>query len=155
MSQQVVEQVKADLVNRGFQFQTNCDAWQITARVAFKVGGKLVQKSEAENHCLFNGQRYGIDVVVMPDGWFDCLGSAGPPANANRPQWSRVNPSGATLLDPPNLDAIIEPPPPDPVPADWLGAFALELMDAAAGLRQTAGNLEAAANIAVEASKAK
>lgn len=138
MSQQIVENVKNNLIARGFTFTDNCSAWQITARVAFALGGKLVAKSEAENHCEYQGQRYGIDVVVTSDGWFDCLGSAGPPANANRPQWVRVNPSGAALLDPPNLDAVTPPEPPHPPATDWIGSFADRLETAGRALLEAA-----------------
>lgn len=98
--------------------QDNCDAFQITVRVAWQLraeGAKLFLKNPAQNGCTWNGVRFGHDAIAFPDGFADILASAGPPANENRPAWQFVagaptNPS--LLADPFDLDAGAGSPPP-------------------------------------------
>ena len=156
MSQLIVAETKSDLLARGFPFQTNCDAAAITFRVAWKLraqGAMLVGKRPEQNHCEHNGVRYAVDVIAFPSGWVDILGSAGPPANSNNPQW---NPTGtdpsAPLFPPFDLDAHTEPPPPPPPPpgSDWIGPFVAELTAAGAAAIQQGQALQNAARILAE-----
>ena len=124
----LVQETKAALVAKGQAFTTNCDAFQITARVAWALraeGAVLIKKSAAQNGCVYLGQKYSHDALQFTDGWADLLGSAGPPANANTPSWQwtpgATNTGDAAKFAPPvDLDAgapVIPPvvsPPVDP-----------------------------------------
>lgn len=98
--------------------QDNCDAFQITVRVAWALraeGAKLFLKNAGQNGCTYyNGVRYSHDAIAFPDGFADVLASAGPPANENRPSWQFTAggpPNPALVADPFDLDAGQEPPP--------------------------------------------
>src|SRR6188474_2120392 len=74
-----VQAVKDDLVQRGViptPQVTNCDAFQITARVAWYLraqGAKLIPKTPAQNGCTWLGVRYSHDAIAFADGWADLL----------------------------------------------------------------------------------
>jgi hypothetical protein len=114
----LVQETKATLVARGQAFATNCDAFQITARVAWALraeGAVLIKKSAAQNGCVYLGQKYSHDALQFSDGWADLLASAGPPANVNTPTWQwtagATNTADATKYAPPvDLDAGTAPP---------------------------------------------
>lgn len=114
----LVELTKAALVAKGQTFTTNCDAAQITFRVAWTLrteGAKLLVKSAAQNGCVWNGVKYSHDALQFPDGWADLLASAGPPANTNTPTWQwtagATNTADATKYAAPfDLDAGNAPP---------------------------------------------
>lgn len=123
-SKALVEQIKDALVAKGQTFTTNCDAFQITARVAWALrsqGAQLFVKTPAQNGCVWNGVKYGLDTIAFPDGWVDILSSAGPPANTNGPQWDWHPGAPTGVLAPPfDLDAGTPPvvPPPSVPPSD-------------------------------------
>lgn len=118
----LVARIKADLVARGQTFTTNCDSFQITARVAWELwsqGAKLILKRPEQNGCTWAGVRYSHDAIAFSDGWADLLASAGPPANENRPSWQWH--AGETfpadqLAYPFKMDAAPTPDPPTPWP---------------------------------------
>ena len=126
MSVQTVIDVKAMLIARGQRWETNEDAAQITWRVAWALrgeGAQLVVKTPAQNGAVYQGVKYSHDVIALPSGWIDCLGSAGPPDNGNVPAWNPTGSSGAPLAPPFDLDAgvvvppvVVDPPPPVLVP---------------------------------------
>jgi hypothetical protein len=156
----VVARIKSELEARGQKWETNCDAAQITFRVAWELrgeGARLIEVSEAANHCLWEGRFYSFDKIAFPDVWVDILGSAGPPKNSNNPQWDTNVTKGPNTLWPPfDLDAHTEPPPPpvdQPPPAgtNYLGSLALELTGAANAAHDLGGALERAAKLLVEA----
>ncbi len=150
----LVQTIKADLVANGARFQTNEDAAQITWRVAWHLrdqGARLFLKTPAQNGAVYQGLKYGHDTIAFPDGWVDCLVSAGPPANGNGPTWDwhPGAPSGA-LAPPFDLDATTEPivivdpdppatpsSPPDPVLALAALTFQLALLQERVGLLHT------------------
>jgi len=113
--------VKAMLIARGQRWETNEDAAQITWRVAWALrgeGAQLVVKTPAQNGAVYQGVKYSHDVIALPSGWIDCLGSAGPPDNGNVPAWNPTGSSGAPLAPPFDLDAgvalppvVVDPPP--------------------------------------------
>jgi len=115
----VVQAVKAELNARGQRWETNCDAFQITGRVAWRLrpyGAVLLVKSPAQNGCNLSsgphaGKRVGHDAIGFPDGWVDILISGGPPDNINGPTWD-WHPSGPQSgLAPWDLDAGLAPAP--------------------------------------------
>jgi len=121
-----VAQVKADLIDRGLiptVQGTNCDAFQITGRVAWALrdqGAKLIPKTAAQNGCVWKGAKYSLDAIAFADGWADVLVGAGPPQNENRPAWQfTASGPSAGAVAPIDLDAgagpVVTPPPTDPV----------------------------------------
>lgn len=113
----VVAAVKAALVQRGQTFTTNCDAFEITRRVAWILRGEgalLIGKSAGQNGCEFGDRTYSHDALALPTGWRDLLESAGPPANLNGPAWAPTGASPTAPLYPPfdPGDGIVTPPPP-------------------------------------------
>lgn len=144
--QSVVADVKAKLVAAGQQWHTNCDAFEITRRVACRTGASLIPKFGSQNGCYPPGHPngYSHDAIAFgpaPAGpWFDVLVSAGPDANVNGPTWSRTNPYPVALVQPwscnepetPALPPVLPPPPvtepqppapPAPLPAIDLSPF--------------------------------
>jgi hypothetical protein len=118
----LVAQIKADLITRGViapKQSDNGDAAEITWRVAWALrdkGAKLIRKAPAQNGWTaeagpYAGQRFSHDSIAFSDGWVDCLASAGPPANENRPVWQWTAGASASVADPFDLDAL-EPLPP-------------------------------------------
>ena len=87
----LVKKIKDELIAKGQTFTTNCDAFQITGRVAWALrdqSAMLIVKTPGQNGCTWtNGVRYSHDAIAFSDGWVDCLGSAGPPLNTNQPSW--------------------------------------------------------------------
>lgn len=122
MSQQIVEQVKAELIAAGVipadaSAETdNRVPFRITHEVARRTGGLLfVKASPAQNGYTFNGVRYSHDAIAYPTGWVDCLVSAGPPSNQNRPGWLwHAGAVTGVLATPPPIAPIVLPVPPTP-----------------------------------------
>jgi len=127
----LVQETKAALVAKGQTFTTNCDAFQITARVAWALraeGAVLIKKSATQNGCVYLGQKYSHDALQFTDGWADLLGSAGPPANGNVPSWqwtagATTTADAARFAAPVDLDAgapvippVVSPPVDPPLP---------------------------------------
>lgn len=124
----LVASVKAELVARGVlpaQQATNCDAFQITARVAWRLrtsGAALLPKAPAQNGCTltdgpYAGKRFSHDSIGFPDGWVDLLANAGPPSNANTPAWQWHDGAPADPgFWPWDLDAGLVTPLPAPPP---------------------------------------
>jgi len=105
----LVKRIKDELLAKGQTFTTNCDAFEITGRVAWALrdhGAKLIVKTPGQNGCTWtNGVRYSHDAIAFSDGWADCLASAGPPLNTNAPSWGwTAGPSTGPLAEPFNLD---------------------------------------------------
>jgi len=138
----LVELTKAALVAQGQAFTTNCDAFQITARVAWVLrseGATLIKKSAAQNGCVYLGQKYSHDALQFADGWADLLASAGPPANINTPTWQwtagATNTADATKFAAPvDLDAgapvippVVSPPVDPPLPPQVLTELVAKL----------------------------
>lgn len=97
MSAALVAEIKNWLVARGQKWETNEDAAQITWRVAYAMrdkGAKLIVKAPTQNGAVYQGVKYSHDAIAFPNGWVDCLVSAGPDKNLNIPAW------GATGTDP-------------------------------------------------------
>jgi hypothetical protein len=111
-----VQAVKNDLVQRGViptPQRDNCDAFQITARVAWRLraqGARLIPKSAAQNGCTWLGVRYSHDAIGLNDGWVDLLVGAGPPQNVNGPAWQFTPGPPAMGPAPFDLDAALAPP---------------------------------------------
>ena len=105
----LVKRIKDELIAKGQTFKTNCDAFEITGRVAWALrdqGARLIVKTPGQNGCTWtNGVRYSHDAIAFSDGWVDCLESAGPPLNTNGPTWgwTAVPPTGP-LAEPFNLE---------------------------------------------------
>lgn len=114
----LVTEIKAALIGRGVipvEQQSNCDSFQITCRVAWALredGARLIRKRPEQNGCtIATGERFSHDSLAFPEGWIDCLGSAGPPANENRPCWNLTGRGDdASLVKPFNLDSDVAPP---------------------------------------------
>lgn len=130
----LVARIKAELEARGQKWENNCNAWQITARVAWELrdeGARLIEVSEAANHCLWDGRFYSIDKIAFPGVWVDILGSAGPPLNLNNPQWDTNVSIGSNTLWPPfNLDPVVPPvvvDPEDPPPTAWITSVLMDM----------------------------
>lgn len=152
--QSVVVDTKADLLARGIipnPQHDNCDAFQITARVAWKLrasGARLIEKNPAQNGCTWNGIRYSHDAIQFPGGFVDVLHSAGPPANVNGPAWDFVaGPSNGLTVEPFDMDLGPEPAPvpeppvavppiPAPLPSVDLTAILLRLDALEAAVRE-------------------
>jgi hypothetical protein len=105
----LVKRIKDELIAKGKTFNTNCDAFEITGRVAWALrdqGARLIVKTPGQNGCTWtNGVRYSHDAIAFSDGWVDCLVSAGPPLNTNGPSWSwTAGPSTGPLAEPFDLD---------------------------------------------------
>jgi hypothetical protein len=136
----LLAQIKSDLLARGIIPQhpnDNRTAFEIVSRLAWQLraqGARLMKKAPAQNGYTIEGgpragQRYSHDSISFPDGWVDCLASAGPPANENRPSWGWTNvvrdPNDANLVEPFDPDAatvapaldpqVVIPPPTQPV----------------------------------------
>lgn len=133
----LVAEIKAWLVARGQTWETNCDAFQITARVAWALrneGAQLIVKRPEQNGCTWQGVRYSHDAIAFPTGWIDCLVSAGPDKNLNTPAWGATGTDpNARLVPPWDLDADTtdppgdEPPDPQAPPVSELGEFTAAL----------------------------
>lgn len=121
---ELVSRVKDALVARGQTFTTNCDAFEITRRVAWALRGRgalLIGKTPAQNGCDFGGQRFSHDAIAFINApWRDVLRRAGPPDNANLPAWNVTGSSAAPLYEPFDPGDVVlppaEPPPPVVVP---------------------------------------
>jgi hypothetical protein len=114
----LVEQIKAELLARGIippNPTDNRTPFEIVSRLAWALrgqGARLIRKGPAQNGYTVErgphaGERYSHDAISFPDGWVDCLASAGPPANENRPVWGWTdavrdpsNPNTAEPFDP-------------------------------------------------------
>ena len=122
----LVVTIKADLEARGQTWKTNCDAFQITGRVAWALrnhGALLIKKHQPQNGCYAVNNAPGVshDAIAFPDGWVDCLVDAGPPENRNVPAWgwhpSAAPPPPTSVVAPWDLDAgVVIPPPLEPPP---------------------------------------
>jgi hypothetical protein len=116
-------QIKSELLARGIIPQHPTDnrtAFEIISRLAWQLrgqGAKLMKKGPAQNGYTIEsgphaGERYSHDSLSFPDGWVDCLASAGPPANENRPAWGWTNvardPNDANFVEPFDPDAAVQ-----------------------------------------------
>ena len=119
----VVLQAKADLIVKGIPQDSNEFPFYMVLLTAWDTraeGAKLVGKQPSQNGWTFKGQRYSHDVLAYPDGWIDCVVSAGPPNNLNRPVWNATGSSAAQLFNPIDpmtvwpTDPVPEPPTPPP-----------------------------------------
>lgn len=126
--QPVVDVVKSDLVARGVALDGPCGAFEITARVAWRLrtSGAGVLTKPSGNNC----RGFAVDIVVYPDGHaFDILSDAG---GANGPTWNVIEPVDAgrwrAATDPGDADQPSKPPDP-PTPAVDLGPI-LSRLDA-------------------------
>lgn len=129
---QHVAEVKADLIARGIikdPQTTACEAFAICRETAYRLVHEfgehvmLVAIKEPANGCDYkDGRRYRLDAIAYPGGqWIDCLGSGGPPANANIPRWGNTGTDpGAELVEP--WTELQAPPtePPHPLPGNAL-----------------------------------
>ena len=107
----LVKKIKDELIAKGQTFTTNCDAFQITGRVAWALRGQsamLIVKTPGQNGCTWtNGVRYSHDAIAFSDGWVDCLEGAGPPLNTNQPSWQwHPNVQTGPLAAPFTLEAL-------------------------------------------------
>ena len=105
----LVKRIKDDLIAKGQTFASNCDAFQITGRVAWALraqGAQLIVKTPGQNGCTWtNGVRYSHDAIAFSDGWVDCLEGAGPSLNTNKPSWQwHAAPTTGPLAAPFNFD---------------------------------------------------
>jgi hypothetical protein len=132
----LIEQIKSDLVARGIipaNPNDNRAPFEILSRLAWALrgqGARLIRKNPGQNGYTvesgpFAGQRFSHDAISFPDGWVDCLASAGPPANENRPNWGWTDqlrdPNAANTAEPFDPDATAVAPQPqvtvEPTPA--------------------------------------
>lgn len=155
----LVEATKAALVAKGQTFTTNCDAFQITGRVAWALkdqGAQLLTKTDAQNGCVWQGRKYSHDVITFATGWADLLRSAGPPANVNEPDWQcTASGPSAGAVAPIDLDAgsapVVTPPPVDPPivppPAVLLELLGRVLLDLQQLRAEQAGTTDALAKV--------
>lgn len=141
-------QIKTDLLARGIIPQNPTDnrtPFEITSRLAWALrgqGARLIRKASGQNGYTVEsgpraGERYSHDAISFPDGWVDCLASAGPPANENRPAWGWTDavrdPNSANTAEPFDPDAAaVAPaavpqvaPTPQPAPVDHEAARSL------------------------------
>ena len=105
----LVKRIKDELIAKGQTFASNCDAFQITGRVAWALrtqGAQLIVKTPGQNGCTWtNGVRYSHDAIAFSDGWVDCLEGAGPSLNTNKPSWQwHAAPTTGPLAAPFNFD---------------------------------------------------
>ena len=111
---ELVSRVKDALVARGQTFTTNCDAFEITRRVAWALRGQgalLIGKTPGQNGCDFAGQRFSHDAIAFLNApWRDILRDAGPPKNTNLPAWNVTGSSAAPLYEPFDPGDVILPP---------------------------------------------
>ena len=116
----LLEQIKRDLLARGIIPPNPTDnraPFEIISRLAWALrsqGARLIRKAPAQNGYTVEsgahaGERYSHDAMSFPDGWVDCLASAGPPANENRPVWGWTDavrdPNNAGTAEPFDPDA--------------------------------------------------
>ena len=135
----LLEEIKRDLLARGVIPPNPTDnraPFEIISRLAWALrgqGARLIRKAPAQNgHTIESGphagERYSHDALSFPDGWVDCLASAGPPANENRPVWGWTdavrdpnNANNAEPFDPdaatPAAAALVQPHAVTPAPA--------------------------------------
>jgi hypothetical protein len=89
VSQQIVEQAKADLVAAGFDISGNDGAFLITMEAASRIPGAGVLDKPNGNHAGFRGASYAVDIIAFPDGRIvDVLADAG---LESRPTWNDGN----------------------------------------------------------------
>jgi hypothetical protein len=87
----LVTRVKNYLISRGQQFNTFCDAYEITRRVAWALRGEGVGLMTTYHTTQCNG--YSADVIAYTDNsGVDILTSCGPPDNTNGPTWQPLPP---------------------------------------------------------------
>jgi len=125
----LLAQIKTDLVTRGIIPPNPTDnraPFEIVSRLAWALrgqGARLLRKGPAQNGYTIEsgpraGERYSHDAISFPDGWVDCLASAGPPANENRPSWGWTDqvrgPNDSNTAEPFDPDAPFVVPTPDP-----------------------------------------
>jgi hypothetical protein len=125
--------IKSDLLARGIIPPNPTDnraPFEIISRVAWALrgqGARLIRKGPAQNGYTIPsgpraGERYSHDAISFPDGWVDCLVSAGPPANENRPTWGWTDqprdPNNSNTAEPFDPDATVAP---GPTPAPPVG----------------------------------
>ena len=116
----LLEEIKRDLLARGVIPPNPTDnraPFEIISRLAWALrgqGARLIRKAPAQNGYTIEsgphaGERYSHDALSFPDGWVDCLASAGPPANENRPVWGWTDavrdPNSANAAEPFDPDA--------------------------------------------------
>ena len=111
----LVARVKDTLVLQGQTFTTNCDAFEITRRVAWLLrdqGAQLIGKTPAQNGCDFGNRKYSHDAIAFPTGWRDILRNAGPPVNEDAPTWELTGTDpNAPLYAPFDPGGVTDPPP--------------------------------------------
>jgi hypothetical protein len=122
VSLDLVRSIKADLEARGVSLSGPCGAFEVTRRVAWALrssGAGLHHKEPGQSHCEVNGRRYGVDVVIWPDGrYVDVLGDAG---GANTPTWQEHQGDARfyrPAIDPNDAPGPTPPEPPRPPPDD-------------------------------------
>lgn len=147
----LVERIKQELERRGIipsPQSTNEHAAAITWRVAWQMrddGARLIPKAPGENGATHPTRgRFSHDAIAFPDGWVDCLASAGPPANENRPVWQWKPGRFPTTAAPWDLDEELAPAPgvdpgageetDGPPPGDAAPAIPAALVDAVTAL---------------------
>jgi len=143
-----VEFIKQDCIDRGVipvPQSTNCHSAEITIRVAWATraqGAMLILKQPSQNGCQMPGHpKVSHDAINYPDGYVDCLVSAGPPDNLNTPAWDWTpgthSPTDADAVPPWDLDAGVVPPDPvpptpiepmPPMPTEWSSAAIGEML---------------------------
>lgn len=117
MSIDIVRAAKAFVIEKGVEQTTNEFPWLVTNLVAFQTGGQLIGKTPPQNLWMYQGHGYGIDAIAYPAQQIevDCLATAGPPENENRPVW-QVNPLKPARYLPPIGPVTIWPSEPVPEP---------------------------------------
>jgi hypothetical protein len=161
MSQQVVEQAKADLEARGEDLTGACGAHKITRLAVWRLkqtGAGLLEKSGGER-CVFQDVGYKTDGIAFKDGTYvDCLIAAGgftrddgsfDPGNV--PAWQVQGPFAdipgrwREPIDP--GDAPPSTPGEPPVSSDLAARLALVHSGIASALHEAARGCEEAAEI--------
>lgn len=156
MSIEIVRRIKEQLEAKGQRWQTNEDAFAITARVAWALwhhGAQLIVKRPEQNGAVYRGVKYSHDSIAFPGQWIDCLAGAGPPDNRNEPAWNPTgtsmdaqligpfDPDAGFVSDPPQQPPLEPPAVPMPPDSDDLAAVAAALRDTATQLNLLRGEL--------------
>lgn len=113
-----VIEAKQYCIDNGIPITGPCGAFNITARVAYKLradGWGLIHKNPGQNGCSHDSERYAVDAIMLHNGSvIDLLINS---ETENIPAWQSVGSADVDLWRSPiNLDSDVPVPIPEPIP---------------------------------------